>query len=107
MSRHMFLYYGFLYILVGFFSANVFLATPILLGLYGVVFVISLYLLWKHKSINPGILVLASAFTFLYTWLSWTDHSVYYQPDGIHLLVGVVLVVYGLVFADKYAKKTS
>jgi hypothetical protein len=102
MKQNVFFYFGAVYFFIGFLSPMFFFSTYILLGIYGILFLLSLIFTIKYRSINPAFLLIFSVFTILYTWFSWTDRTYIYRTDGVHALVGIILIGYGFLFFNKF-----
>ena len=105
MNRLIFVYVGVVYVFVGFMAPVFFVSTNVLLGLYAVLFLIALFLTWKHRSVNALVLLLATLLIIVYTWFDWTDRSYWYKPSGLHSLLGIFLIGYGLLFAEKMEQR--
>ncbi|MGS0972056.1 MAG: hypothetical protein ACVCEJ_02275 [Candidatus Izemoplasmataceae bacterium] len=100
MNRYIFVVFGAIYLLIGSVSERVFVVTYFLLGVYIIMFLIGLFLTIKYRAVNPLVLLLVTLFMVLYTLFTW-DGLIVYHADGIHSLVGIFSIAYGVFFAKK------
>jgi|GEM_PF-3012052 hypothetical protein len=109
MNRKVFYILGAIYFLVGFFSSGFFslyIEMSWFFGFYAFLALFGLFLTIKHRTMNPVFLLIISVLIMIYTWFSWTDHTAWYQPDGMHSLAGIILIGYGVFFFDKFQNNT-
>lgn len=73
--------------------------------IYLVMALYAVFLLVRHKTINPLILFIVSLFIPIYSWFDWIDKETYYRPNGVHTIVALALFVFGLFYAKRFQLK--
>lgn len=102
MKNHVFIYYGAIFIFFNIIGSSILLSTIILLAIYFIMAIYAAVLTFKYKTTNPLILLVLTLYLIVYIFIDWDNTAVVYIPDGMHLIVGFILVIFGVFFAKKF-----
>ncbi|MFW5838704.1 MAG: hypothetical protein ACOCU1_02075 [Bacillota bacterium] len=83
-------------------SATLIFSTVILLAIYFIMVVYAVILTYKYKATNPLVLLVLTVFLIGYILIDSDNDAVVYVPDGMHILLGLGLIIYGAFFAQKF-----